>query len=120
MMRPIRWLLPHPFLTLLLTVVWVLLQNKFSAGMLVFGLILGIVIPVLTARWWTDRPQGRLCDLGPVGYHHRQYPSGVDHLDQIQRQHVARLGGHTVGPERARSDQHSGRHHHLDARHRLG
>lgn len=56
MMRPIRWLLPHPFLTLLLTVVWVLLQNKFSAGMLVFGLILGIVIPVLTARWWTDRP----------------------------------------------------------------
>jgi len=58
MMRPIRWLLPHPFLTLLLTVVWILLQNKFSAGMLVFGLILGIVIPVLTARWWTDRPQG--------------------------------------------------------------
>ncbi|MFG6569377.1 Na+/H+ antiporter subunit E [Sulfitobacter sp. 1A13679] len=58
MMRPIRWLLPHPFLTLLLTAVWILLQNKFSAGMLVFGLILGVVIPILTARWWTDRAQG--------------------------------------------------------------
>lgn len=58
MMRPIRWLLPHPFLTILLTIVWILLQNKLSAGMLVFGLILGIVIPIITARWWTDRPQG--------------------------------------------------------------
>ncbi|NUH64666.1 Na+/H+ antiporter subunit E [Sulfitobacter sp. S0837] len=58
MMRPIRWLLPHPFLTILLAVVWILLQNKLSAGMVVFGLILGIVIPILTARWWTDRPQG--------------------------------------------------------------
>jgi multicomponent K+:H+ antiporter subunit E len=58
MMRPFRWLFPHPFLTILLTVVWVLLQNKLSAGMVVFGLILGIVIPILTARWWTDRPQG--------------------------------------------------------------
>ncbi len=58
MMRSIRWLLPHPFLTILLAVVWILLQNELSAGMVVFGLILGIVIPILTARWWTDRPQG--------------------------------------------------------------
>ena len=58
MMRPFRWLFPHPFLTILLAAVWILLQNKLSAGMLVFGLILGIVIPILTARWWTDRPQG--------------------------------------------------------------
>ncbi|SDF83377.1 Na+/H+ antiporter subunit E [Sulfitobacter delicatus] len=58
MMRPFRWLFPHPFLTILLSAVWILLQNELSAGMLVFGLILGIVIPILTARWWTDRPQG--------------------------------------------------------------
>ena len=58
MMRPFRWLFPHPFLTILLAAVWILLQNELSAGMLVFGLILGIVIPILTARWWTDRPQG--------------------------------------------------------------
>ncbi|MEP4195351.1 MAG: Na+/H+ antiporter subunit E [Aliishimia sp.] len=49
-------LLPHPLLTLLLTVVWTLLQNEVSAGMVVFGLILGIIIPLITAVWWPDRP----------------------------------------------------------------
>lgn len=58
MVRAFNWLMPHPFLTILLAVVWVLLQNKYSAGMLVFGVILGIVIPIMTARWWPDRPSG--------------------------------------------------------------
>ncbi len=57
MMKAIRWLLPHPFLTALLAIVWILLQAEFSAGMAVFGLILGIVIPIGTAPWWPDRPQ---------------------------------------------------------------
>ncbi|MFL4471778.1 Na+/H+ antiporter subunit E [Tateyamaria armeniaca] len=56
--RALFWLLPHPFLTLLLTVVWVLLQNEFSAGMAVFGLILGIIIPWGTSIWWPDTPKG--------------------------------------------------------------
>tara|TARA_R110002094_G_scaffold184404_4_gene161292 strand:- start:1074 stop:1577 length:504 start_codon:yes stop_codon:yes gene_type:complete len=51
-----RWLFPHPLLTLLLAVVWVILQNDFSAGMAVFGLLLGIVIARLAAVWWPDRP----------------------------------------------------------------
>ena len=51
-------LFPHPVLTLLLAVVWVLLQNEFSAGMAVFGLILGVILPILTALWWPDRPTG--------------------------------------------------------------
>ncbi|MDA7424021.1 Na+/H+ antiporter subunit E [Thalassococcus lentus] len=51
-------ILPHPILTLFLTVVWILLQNDFSAGMAVFGLILGIIIPAVTAAWWPDRPRG--------------------------------------------------------------
>lgn len=58
MKRMYRWLFPHPLLTLLLAVVWVLLHNKFSAGMAVFGLILGIIIPRLTIGWWPDRPVG--------------------------------------------------------------
>lgn len=58
MTKLINWLLPHPALTLLLAVVWILLQNEFSAGMAVFGLILGIIIPISTARWWPDRPRG--------------------------------------------------------------
>ena len=58
MARVFHWLMPHPFLTLLLTIVWVLLQNEVSAGMVVFGLILGIIIPWSTSIWWPDTPQG--------------------------------------------------------------
>ena len=56
--RMYRWLLPHPLLTLLMALVWILLQNEFSAGMFVFGIILGILIPRLTAQFWPDRPLG--------------------------------------------------------------
>ncbi len=57
MARAFQWLLPHPFLTLLLALVWILLQNSFSAGMAVFGIILGIIIPRLTSIWWPDTPK---------------------------------------------------------------
>ena len=57
MTRVLRRLLPHPLLTILLAVVWILLQNKLTPGMFVFGLILGILIPALTAGWWPDRPR---------------------------------------------------------------
>ena len=40
MARALRWLMPHPLLTLILAVVWVLLQNDVTAGMVVFGIIL--------------------------------------------------------------------------------
>lgn len=58
MARAIRWLMPHPLLTLILAVVWVLLQNNVTAGMVVFGIILGILIPWATSIWWPDTPQG--------------------------------------------------------------
>ena len=57
MRRALHWILPHPFLTLILAVVWILLQNDLTAGMAVFGLILGILIPRATAIWWPDQPQ---------------------------------------------------------------
>ena len=47
---------PHPFLTALLTVTWLLLQNSVSLGGVVFGLILGVLIPLGTAAYWPDRP----------------------------------------------------------------
>jgi len=56
--RAFYWLMPHPLLTLLLAVVWVILQNEVSAGMAVFGLILGIIIPWGTSVWWPDTPKG--------------------------------------------------------------
>lgn len=58
MRRFMHWLFPHPVLTLILAVVWLLLQNAFTPGMLVFGVILGIIIPAGTAAWWPDRPTG--------------------------------------------------------------
>lgn len=57
MMRAYRWLVPHPFLTLILAIVWTLLQNEVSAGMVVFGIILGIIIPWMTSIWWPDTPK---------------------------------------------------------------
>ena len=45
MKRAFYWLIPHPLLTLILTITWILLQNELSAGMAVFGFILGILIP---------------------------------------------------------------------------
>lgn len=50
-------ILPHPLLTLTLVVVWQMLMNYVSLGTLVFGLILGIVIPLITAPYWPDRPR---------------------------------------------------------------
>lgn len=58
MARAFYWLIPHPLLTLLLAIVWVLLQNELSAGMAVFGIILGVVIPWGTSIWWPDTPKG--------------------------------------------------------------
>jgi len=49
-------LLPHPLLTLVLTVVWVLLANEPSAGSVLFGLFLGVVLPLLTRPFWPERP----------------------------------------------------------------
>lgn len=64
MARAYHWLLPHPLLTLLLALVWILLQNEFSAGMAVFGVILGIVIPRMTSIWWPDTP--KIFNLGKM------------------------------------------------------
>ena len=58
MTRALRWLFPHPLLTLLLAAIWVILQNEVSSGMVVFGLIPGIIFPKLTAIWWPERPMG--------------------------------------------------------------
>ncbi len=57
MTRFYNWLFPHPAMTLILAIVWLILQNDVSWGMAVFGVILGIVIPRATAKWWPDRPQ---------------------------------------------------------------
>lgn len=55
----IRKILPHPFLTLLLVVVWMILVAKMTLGNLVLALALGWIIPIVTAAYWPERPMVR-------------------------------------------------------------
>lgn len=55
----LRKILPHPFLTLTLIVVWQMLVNKFTLGNLILGTILGLIIPLITSPYWPDRPHLR-------------------------------------------------------------
>ncbi|MBX9614023.1 MAG: Na+/H+ antiporter subunit E [Caulobacteraceae bacterium] len=52
----IRRILPHPGLSLLLVIVWMLMVNDLGYGALVLGLIFGVLIPLITSRFWPDRP----------------------------------------------------------------
>ena len=53
----LKRLIPHPFLSLTLVFVWLALVNKFTLGNLLLGILFGIVIPMLTAPYWPDRPK---------------------------------------------------------------
>lgn len=48
--------LPHPGLSALLLLIWLLMLNALSMGGLVLGGIFAIVIPLFTAAFWPDRP----------------------------------------------------------------
>jgi len=48
-------LLPHPLLTLVLAMIWVLLVNELSAGAVILGLLLGWAIPLFTLSFWPER-----------------------------------------------------------------
>ncbi len=54
-----RRLFPHPGLTLLLVIMWMLVLNELSMGGFLLGLVLGIVVPLFTAPFWPDRPRVR-------------------------------------------------------------
>lgn len=48
-------LFPHPFLTLALWVIWLLLNNTVAAGHMVLGFILAVIIPLLTSGFWPEK-----------------------------------------------------------------
>ena len=50
-------LVPHPILSLTLVLVWLGLVNTFSLGNLILGTAFGLVIPMLTAPYWPNRPK---------------------------------------------------------------
>ncbi len=45
-------LFPHPLLSLLLLLLWLLLNNSATAGQLVLGTLLAVLIPLFTKRFW--------------------------------------------------------------------
>jgi len=63
----IRRLLPHPALSVLVAVVWMLLVNELTFGALVIAVLVGVLAPLATSRFWPDRPKIR---FGPalLGY----------------------------------------------------
>lgn len=52
-------LLPHPALSVLLVVVWMLLVNELTFGALVLALVFGVLVPLVTSRFWPERPRVR-------------------------------------------------------------
>lgn len=51
----IRRFLPHPVVSVVVALVWMLLVNRFAWGSLVWAAILGLVVPIATAPYWPDR-----------------------------------------------------------------
>ena len=48
-------LIPHPWLTVFLLLLWLLLNNSAAAGHLLLGALLGVLIPLFTRRFWPER-----------------------------------------------------------------
>jgi multicomponent K+:H+ antiporter subunit E len=55
----LKRLFPHPYLSVTLVILWFLLVNQAKLGSLVLAAILATAIPLLTSRWWPDRPRIR-------------------------------------------------------------
>jgi multicomponent K+:H+ antiporter subunit E len=55
----IQRLLPHPALSAMLVVVWMLLLNSLSWGGLVLAVVFAVAIPLITSRFWPGNPRMR-------------------------------------------------------------
>ncbi|SRR6056297_1302658 len=52
-------LVPHPLLSLTLVLAWLGLVNTFTLGNLILGGTIGLIVPMVTADYWPDRPKVR-------------------------------------------------------------
>ncbi len=55
--RFINKILPHPVLSLMLWLIWLLLNNTVAAGHMALGFVLSIFIPLLTSSFWPEQVQ---------------------------------------------------------------
>ena len=51
-----RRLIPHPGMSVLLVIVWLLMANSLTFGGLFLGIVIGILLPIFTAPFWPGRP----------------------------------------------------------------
>lgn len=49
-------LLPHPLLSLMVAVTWLLANNTLYVGHLILAVFLGLALPRLTVHFWPDAP----------------------------------------------------------------
>ncbi len=54
-MKIVKRLLPHPIFSLVLLLVWLLLNNTLSAGHILLGSVIALVLPWATASFWADQ-----------------------------------------------------------------
>ena len=50
-------LIPHPGLSALLVIVWMVMVNDLTFGTLFLGLVVGLVVPLFTDAYWPQRPR---------------------------------------------------------------
>lgn len=54
-----RHLLPHPGLSAMLLIVWLLMANSITIGGIVLGSVFALILPKFTQPFWPDRPRMR-------------------------------------------------------------
>lgn len=64
MKRSFNKVLPHPILSIVLLLTWLLLNNTIAAGHILLGSILAILIPWFTSGFWPER----VCLQNPVTF----------------------------------------------------
>lgn len=52
-----RKIFPHPALSVLIGLIWLLLVNQVTVGSLILALAFGIIIPWVSAPYWPGRPR---------------------------------------------------------------
>ncbi len=54
-MKLLKRLIPHPIFSLVLLIVWLLLNNTVSAGHILLGSVIALVLPWATAGFWAEQ-----------------------------------------------------------------
>lgn len=49
-----KTIFPHPILSFVLWLIWLLLNNTFAAGHMLLGAVLATVLPLMTLSFWPD------------------------------------------------------------------